>query len=65
MKPMMSGLPSGLRVTLWKTAPAIPNAPPTSSPVSTRGSRSVSTMNVLAGSPRPISVATTCSGESG
>ena len=49
MKPTMSGLPSGLRETLWKIAPAIPNATPTSSPVSTRGARSVSTMNALAG----------------
>ena len=61
----MSGLPSGLRETLWKIAPAIPNATPTSSPVSTRGARSVSTMNALAGSPWPTSVASTSRGGSG
>ena len=31
VKPMMSGLPSGLRVRLWKIAPLTPSAAPTSS----------------------------------
>jgi hypothetical protein len=56
VKPMMSGLPSGLRVRLWKIAPAMPSAPPTSSAQTTRGRRSVSTMKPLAGSPAPTSV---------
>ena len=43
--PMMSGLASGLRARLWKIAPEMPNATPTSRPVSARGSRSVRTMN--------------------
>ena len=65
VKPMMSGLPSGLREMLWKIAPAIPKAAPTRTAVSTRGSRSVSTMNSLAGSPWPASTATTSPAESG
>ena len=65
VNPIMSGLPSGLREMLWKIAPAIPNAAPTRTAVATRGSRSVSTMNSLAGSPWPTRTAMTSPGDSG
>ena len=58
----MSGAASGLRVTSWNTAPAIPSAAPASRPVSARGSRRSSTMKFVARSPAPASVATTSSG---
>ena len=58
----MSGLPSGLRVTLWKIAPLAPSAIPISAPVSARGSRSVSITKLVARSPPPNSVATTSPG---
>ncbi len=45
LKPMMSGDPSGLRTSAWKIAPDMPNAAPTPMATSTRGSRSVPTMN--------------------
>ena len=61
----MSGATSGLRATCWKTAPAIPSAAPASSAVSTRGSRSSSTMKSTAGSPAPASEETTSSGGTG
>ena len=62
MKPTMSGLPSGLRVTLWKIAPLAPSAIPISAPVSARGSRSVSITKLVARSPPPNRVATTSPG---
>ena len=58
----MSGLPSGLRVTLWKIAPVAPSAIPISAPVSARGSRSVSITKLVARSPPPNRVATTSPG---
>ena len=36
---MMSGLPSGLRVSAWKIAPETPSAAPISSAISMRGIR--------------------------
>ena len=51
--PMMSGLASGLRTMVWKIAPDMPKATPTSSPMSARGSRSSLTMKSVARSPRP------------
>ena len=51
--PMMSGLASGLRASVWKIAPETPKAAPTSSPVSARGSRSVAhdELGVVAAAP--------------
>ena len=57
--PMMSGLASGLRAMLWKIAPDMPSAAPTSRPVSALGNRSRLTMNSVARSPPPNSVFTT------
>lgn len=37
--PTTSGLASGLRATVWISAPASPSAVPASSPTTTRGSR--------------------------
>lgn len=39
MKPMTSGLPSGLRVRDWKTAPPIARAAPNSTAATMRGAR--------------------------
>lgn len=39
LKPITSGLPSGLRVSDWKMAPLTPSAAPMSSAINTRGSR--------------------------
>lgn len=61
-KPRTSGLPSGLRETVWKTAPEIPNATPTNRPTSTRGSRSSCTMYCWPGSPPPVREASTSPG---
>ena len=52
VKPSTSGLPSGLRTSDWKTAPASASAAPTSRAVTTRGSRSSLTMNSLGRVPR-------------
>jgi hypothetical protein len=60
----MSGLPSGLRVSDWNTAPAMPIAKPTSTAVSARGSRRSTTMNSAPGVPFPVRVRTTSSGDS-
>ena len=38
LTPMMSGLASGLRSVVWKIAPPTPNASPTSTPSTARGS---------------------------
>ena len=38
LTPMMSGLASGLRSVVWKIAPPTPNAAPTSTPSTARGS---------------------------
>ena len=57
----MSGATSGLRVTCWKIAPASPSAPPASRQVSARGSRSSSTMKLVAWSPAPTRAAITSS----
>ena len=46
-RPRMSGLASGLRTMRWKIWPDTPKAKPTRMPVSTRGRRSVWTMNSL------------------
>jgi hypothetical protein len=61
-KPITSGLPSGLRETVWNAAPAIPSAAPTSSATTTRGSRSSRTMNSWPGSPFPVRVRSTSGG---
>lgn len=50
-RPRMSGLPSGLREMVWNRAPPMPREAPTSSPTSTRGSRSSVTMNSCPSSP--------------
>ena len=52
-KPTMSGEPSGLRVSDWKTAPETPSAPPTSTAHSTRGRRTSLMMNSEPASPPP------------
>ena len=49
--PMMSGETSGLRARSWNIAPDTPSASPASSAVSARGSRSSSTMKLVAWSP--------------
>ena len=59
LKPMMSGDPSGLRTSAWKIAPDMPNAAPTPMATSTRGRRSVPTMNSESAVGLPKSVATT------
>ena len=63
--PMMSGEPSGLRVSDWKIAPEIPSAAPTSTAHSARGSRSSRTMNSVPGLPPPNSARVTSAGEIG
>ena len=65
VKPTMSGLPSGLFVRLWNIAPEVPSATPTSTAHTTRGSRSVSTMNEVAREPPPSSASITSPGETG
>ncbi len=51
--PTTSGLASGLRATVWISAPASPSASPTSRPTSTRGSRnSPTTSSCSLGRPR-------------
>jgi hypothetical protein len=65
VKPTMSGLPRGLPVRLWKIAPEMPSATPTSTASSTRGRRSVSMMNDVACVPPPSSVSITSDGEMG
>ena len=45
VKPTMSGDPSGLRVSAWKTAPEIASATPTRTAQTARGSRRSRTMN--------------------
>ena len=66
VKPMMSGLPSGLLVRLWNIAPEMPSAMPTRTAQSTRGSRSVSMMNERRPrAPPPSSVSITSPGETG
>ena len=47
--PMMSGLASGLRSMVWNVAPETPNAMPTPTAVTARGSLSSSTMKVAPG----------------
>ncbi len=50
LKPITSGLPSGLRVSDWKMAPLTPSAAPMSSAINTRGSRhSFTTIATLRG----------------
>ncbi len=44
VRPRMSGLPRGLRVRVWKSAPARPRQAPTAAPVTRRGRRMVQTM---------------------
>ena len=61
-KPTMSGEPSGLRVSDWKSAPETPSAPPTSSAHSTRGRRTSLMMNSEPASPPPSSVLITVPG---
>ena len=57
--PMMSGLASGLRATLWKMAPEMPKPAPTRTAVIARGRRSVRTMNSDCSSPAPKIAGTT------
>ena len=51
--PIRSGLASGFRAICCSSAPESPNARPTSTPVSARGSRSSRTVNSALGSPSP------------
>ena len=55
VKPMMSGLPSGLRVSAWKTAPDAPSAAPMVTAHSARASRRSSTTKSVAVVPLPSS----------
>src|SRR5699024_8633209 len=45
LTPRMPGSASGFRVSAWMSAPATPNAPPTTTPTSVRGTRSSQTMS--------------------
>jgi hypothetical protein len=63
LMPMMSGLASGLRRRVWKTAPAIPNAAPTSSPSTIGGRRSRKSTKESLGSPCPRRARSRRSGE--
>ena len=50
LRPITSGLPSGLRINDWNIAPLTPSAAPTRIAIATRGSRhSVTTMVMLRG----------------
>ncbi len=59
LMPMTSGLASGLRSSVWKVAPATPNAMPASTAVRARGSRSVPTVNEAPVTWSPVSTAMT------
>ena len=59
LMPMTSGLASGLRSIVWNVDPARPNASPTISPVSARGSRSVPTVKDAPSTSAPMITATT------
>ena len=64
LKPITSGLPSGLRIIDWKMAPLMPSAPPNSSAMAIRGKRHwVTTVTRFFGA-SPLSAAKTCSRES-
>ena len=59
LKPMRSGDPRGLRVMVWKTAPATPRARPATSPSRIRGSFHVTTTTWTILRPRPWSASMT------
>ena len=64
LKPITSGLPSGLRINDWKMAPLTPSAAPISSAIITRGRRhSVTTMAIARGA-SPNRAANTCESSS-
>ena len=55
--PMMSGLASGLRASVWKSAPDSPRQPPTSTAARMRGTRSSRMTNCVRRSACPTSAA--------
>ena len=65
VKPTMSGLPSGLRETLWKIAPDIPSMPPMTTAPVTRGSRCSRTMKGAKSSPLPWNTSRSMSRDTG
>ncbi|MNE70366.1 hypothetical protein D3C80_1661560 [compost metagenome] len=64
LKPITSGLPSGLRSSDWKIAPLTPSAAPSTIAITTRGRRHWVTIMLRFFGPSPSRAEITCDGVS-